>query len=286
MGREALDLASTSTDRVVGDELDERQRLVDRLGAAAALAAAGGVGAGPRRSTGPRARGDRFVRHLRRSRRSLGRLARFGRRRPRAPPWPATGAAASCGASPRRSSRRRLGDDRLGDLLGRLGPLPGLAHASGGSSARAPACAATKTQPTSGTGLPPISRPSSNSQRTRRGTPGTSRWTAPSASALSAICSTNASPRPIAPAGGVTSSPAMTASSYVGRSLAVDAVPERRVDDDGDVRRAVLLDERAAPLRRAGRGSAASRPSVAMLEPSTTTWWICHDMACSQAKGG
>jgi hypothetical protein len=69
------------------------------------------------------------------------------------------------------------------------------------------------TQPTWGTGFPPISRPFSNSQ-------GYSPWNSWNESfdrmlapARLAICSTKASPRPMAPAGGVTSSLALTASS-------------------------------------------------------------------------
>ena len=69
------------------------------------------------------------------------------------------------------------------------------------------------TQPTWGTGLPPMSRPFSNSH-------GYSPWNSwnesfdrMAAPARRAICRMNASPRPMAPAGGVISSLALTASS-------------------------------------------------------------------------
>ena len=69
------------------------------------------------------------------------------------------------------------------------------------------------TQPTWGTGLPPMRRPRSNSQ-------GNSPWNSwneslerMAALARRAIWRMNASPRPMAPAGGVISSLALTASS-------------------------------------------------------------------------
>ena len=74
--------------------------------------------------------------------------------------------------------------------------------------------------PTPGIGFPPMSRPSSNSQ-------GCSAWNSwnesldrTCAPTRSATRRTNASPRPMAPAGGETNSPWATASSKMGRSSA------------------------------------------------------------------
>ena len=92
------------------------------------------------------------------------------------------------------------------------------------------------------------------------------------ASARSAICSTNASPRPITPAGGEITSPAATRLLERGALGLVDAVREARVDDDGDGLRAELVEVARALLRRAVASSASVRPSVARFEPSTTTW--------------
>ena len=69
------------------------------------------------------------------------------------------------------------------------------------------------TQPTCSTGLPPMSRPSSNSHPYWPWNSWKESFDSTVASALSAMSRTNASPRPIAPAGGDTSSPASTASS-------------------------------------------------------------------------
>ena len=69
------------------------------------------------------------------------------------------------------------------------------------------------TQPTPGTGLPPTSRPSSNSQVDLPWNSWKESFERTVASALSATSSTKASPRPIVPAGAVRSSPCVTASS-------------------------------------------------------------------------
>jgi hypothetical protein len=71
----------------------------------------------------------------------------------------------------------------------------------------------TKTHPTWGTGLPPTRRPGSNSQAYWPWNSWNESFERIVASARSAICRMNASPRPIAPAGGVMISPATTASS-------------------------------------------------------------------------
>ena len=87
-----------------------------------------------------------------------------------------------------------------------------------------------KIQPMPGIGFPPMSRPSSKSQ-------GCSAWNSWNESlertwapTRSATRSTKASPRPMAPAGGDTSSPWATASSKMARSLGVDPVAEGGVD--------------------------------------------------------
>ena len=71
----------------------------------------------------------------------------------------------------------------------------------------------TNTQPTCGTGLPPMSRPCSNSQSYLPWNSWNESLERIPALALWAIDSTNASPRPTAPAGGVTSSLFATARS-------------------------------------------------------------------------
>ena len=75
------------------------------------------------------------------------------------------------------------------------------------------------TQPTWGTGLPPTSRPWSNSQPYWPWNSWNESLDSTTASTRSAICNRNASPRPITPAGGVSSSPAPSASSNAARSL-------------------------------------------------------------------
>ena len=106
----------------------------------------------------------------------------------------------------------------------------------------------TKIQPTPGTGLPPISRPSSNSQAYSPWNSWNESFESTTASALSAICRRKASPRPIAPAGGVDQL-AVGGRLLVQRALRrVDAMAERRVDDDGDRRRPGSRRERAHSL--------------------------------------
>ena len=76
------------------------------------------------------------------------------------------------------------------------------------------------TQPTWGTGLPPIRRPFSKSHGYWPWNSWKESLERIEASARRAICRTNPSPRPMAPAGGVISSLAATASSYALRSPA------------------------------------------------------------------
>ena len=71
----------------------------------------------------------------------------------------------------------------------------------------------TNTQPTNGTGLPPIKRPSSNSHGYLPWNSWNESLLRIRAPTLLAMLSTKASPRPTAPAGGATSSLWATASS-------------------------------------------------------------------------
>ncbi len=93
----------------------------------------------------------------------------------------------------------------------------------------------------------PACRRSGGPRRTatgsRRGTPGTSRSRGSWRSTLLAMVSTKASPRPMAPAGGATSSLFSIAASNSAHLARVDAVAERGVDDDGDDVVGVLLHE-------------------------------------------
>src|SRR5579885_3642772 len=75
-----------------------------------------------------------------------------------------------------------------------------------------------KIQPTPGTGLPPTSRPSSNSHPYSPWNSWNESFDRTSALMRSAMRSRNPSPRPMAPAGGETISPASSASSYILRS--------------------------------------------------------------------
>jgi len=75
-----------------------------------------------------------------------------------------------------------------------------------------------KIQPTPGTGLPPISRPRSNSQLYSAWNSWNESLDSTMASVRSAIRNRNPSPRPTAPAGGDTISPAASAASYSLRS--------------------------------------------------------------------
>jgi hypothetical protein len=75
-----------------------------------------------------------------------------------------------------------------------------------------------KIQPTLGTGFPPTRRPSSNSHRYSPWNSWNESLDSTSAPMRSAMRSRNPSPRPIAPAGGDTISPASSASSKILRS--------------------------------------------------------------------
>ncbi len=128
----------------------------------------------------------------------------------------------------------------------------------------------TNTQPTPGMGLPPTRRPSSNSHVYWPWNSWKESLEKTVASALLAMDSTNASPRPMAPAGGETSSPARTASSKVGFSLSSMRCP--KVASTTTVTSAAgnsSWKERTASSSWLRLGCV--RPSVAMFDPSTTT---------------
>ena len=71
----------------------------------------------------------------------------------------------------------------------------------------------TNTQPTPGTGLPPTSLPTSNSHEVEPWNSWNESFDNTTASTRSATCRMKASPRPIAPAGGVSSQPSESSSS-------------------------------------------------------------------------
>ncbi len=75
-----------------------------------------------------------------------------------------------------------------------------------------------KIQPTPGTGLPPINRPSSKSHLYSPWNSWNESFDSTTAPVRSAMRSKNPSPRPTAPAGGDTISPAASASSRIWRS--------------------------------------------------------------------
>ena len=127
-----------------------------------------------------------------------------------------------------------------------------------------------KIHPTPGTGLPPIRRESSKSQ-------GCSPWNSwneslESTMALvrSAIRSTNASPRPIAPAGGEMISPFSIAWRTSSRSAS-----ETRCSKVASTTTMMLAPGSSAAYARTASSSCFRlgrvRPSVARLDPSTTT---------------
>ena len=296
---EALDLALDGGARlVVGDELDERQRLVDRrhrrpsavaatrcgttgvriggrrAGAAAGLlalaaptaalalapATAPAVGTGVGDHVGA---GHRLFRRLLDGR--LQRRTGTGLRR-----------VAALGVLVlRRPGRRRLRHRHRRRRL--LRPDPGLAPLRlldrlPATSAPAPASGARRPSRRPAPACRRSSRPSSNSHAYSPWNSWNESFDSTTASALSAIRSTNASPRPMAPAGGVDE--LVVGGRLLERRplLVGDAVAERGVDDDGDLGVRVLVAEgphRLVELARLGR----ERPSVAMLEPSTTTRW-------------
>ena len=187
----------------------------------------------------------------RRGRRGRCRLRRGLRCRMGVAPWP----AARFGGGLRRPRlgclrRRVAGLGRRGRALAvflRRSPLGGSRPAHGRALHEHPADVRT--------GLPRSGGPGRTARRTGRGTPGTSRWTG-RPRRVSAIWRMNASPRPITPAGGVMSSPALSASSNALRSASIDAVREPRVDDDGDLSRAGTARGTRALLRRAAASSA------------------------------
>ena len=128
---------------------------------------------------------------------------------------------------------------------------------------------ATKTQPTPGTGLPPKRRSSSNSHEYVPWNSWNESFERMVASVRFAICRTKASPRPTAPAGGVRISPASTASSNSSRSdwsMRLGNVASTTTTTLSNVWS--FVNAMTASLSWASDG--AVRPSVAMLDPSTT----------------
>src|SRR5580700_3933275 len=130
-----------------------------------------------------------------------------------------------------------------------------------------------KIQPTPGTGLPPISRPSSKSQ-------GCSPWNSwkesldrTVAPVRSAIRNTNASPRPMAPAGGEMTSPLSMASRTSSRSAS-----PTRCSKVASTTTMMLASGSSEAYARTASSSCSRlgnvRPSVARLDPSTTTWCV------------
>ncbi len=129
-----------------------------------------------------------------------------------------------------------------------------------------------KIHPTPGTGLPPMRRPSSKSQ-------GCSPWNSwnesfdnTTAPVRSAMRNTKASPRPMAPAGGETTSPFNMASRKASRSDSA-----MRCSNEASTTTVIWpAGSSSAKVRTASSSWARLgkvRPSVAKLEPSTTTWW-------------
>src|SRR5215213_5468182 len=203
----------------------------------------------------------------------------------------ATGTGAGAGGTP--LVRRTPGGGAVGTGIGRL--ACGLAWRRDGRLSRPPpppraervalrltgpltGRRSTKTQPTNGTGLPPIRRPSSNSH-------GYSPWNSWNESLLRmraptllAMLSTNASPRPMAPAGGATSSLCATAASNSASSFLSMRCP--KVASTTTVTTASgysSVKAITASFNWARLG--IDRPSVAMLDPSTTTTFVGSDLA-------
>ena len=112
--------------------------------------------------------------------------------RPTAGPTPAARLVVGLGDPPSAAALRPDGGFDARTALRLIGPRTGLR--------------ATQTHPTCGTGLPPTRRPSSNSQSCSPWNSWNESFERIVALAFLAMLSTNASPRPIAPAGGATSS--------------------------------------------------------------------------------
>ena len=128
----------------------------------------------------------------------------------------------------------------------------------------------TKTQPTNGTGLPPIRRPSSNNHGYLPWNSWNESLLRIRAPTLLAMLSTKASPRPTAPAGGATSSLWATASSNAATSDLSMRCPNVASTTTVTVTSGCSsVNAITASLSWLRLGS--DRPSVAMLEPSTTT---------------
>jgi len=127
-----------------------------------------------------------------------------------------------------------------------------------------------KTQPTPFTGFPPIRRPSSKSH-------GYSSWNSWNESLLnttplmrSAIFKMKASPRPIAPAGGVTISPANSAPLKCARSFV--ATRCSKLASATTITSAFGCSSMKARTASSNcERLGVTRPSVAKFEPSTTT---------------
>ncbi len=129
----------------------------------------------------------------------------------------------------------------------------------------------THTQPTCGTGLPPMRRPSSKSHVYSPWNSWNESFDNTDAPALSAIPSTKASPRPTAPAGGATNSLfEIPASNSATSRLSIRWPNVASTTTVIAVSGCSSMKLPTASLNWARLG--IDRPSVAMLEPSTTTW--------------
>ncbi len=129
----------------------------------------------------------------------------------------------------------------------------------------------TQTHPMCGTGLPPMRRPSSKSHLYSPWNSWKESFDRIDAPTLWAMPRTNASPRPTAPAGGATSSLLEMPASNSGTSFLSMRCPNvASTTTVIAVSGYSSMKPDTASLNCARLG--IERPSVAMLEPSTTTW--------------
>ena len=132
----------------------------------------------------------------------------------------------------------------------------------------------TNTHPTWGIGFPPKRRPSSKSHGCAPWNSWNESFESTTASARRATSRMNASPRPIAPAGGVIMPPLEMASSYQRFSLGLMRCPKVAST-------MTVTTLNGCSLTNASRASSSCamlgrlRPSVAMLDPSTTRCDLC-----------